>query len=219
MLKKLVIPLLLLCLAADLAGAARKQIKLPEPKVLGKMTVEEALLRRRSERSFLPNDLTLEQISQLLWSAQGITEKSWGFRTAPSSGALYPLTIYVLKKDGVFQYVPDGHKLVEISTEDKRASLVRASLGQGYIAEAPLVMVVAGNFRICEAKYGQRAYRYMSMEIGHVAENVQLQAVALGLVSVPIGAFWDDVVAKALELPETQDPFYVIPIGYYKSGT
>jgi SagB-type dehydrogenase family enzyme len=218
MLKRVIVVLLLLGLTADLATAARKQVKLPDPKLVGKMTLEESLARRRSERSFLPNELTLEQISQLLWAAQGITEKNWGFRTAPSSGALYPLTIYVAKKDGVVQYIPDGHKLVEVSTEDKRASLVRASLGQSYIAEAPLVLVVAGNFRISEAKYGQRAYRYMSMEIGHVGQNILLQAVAMGLVGVGIGAFWDDVVAKSLELPETQDPFYVIPIGYYRSG-
>jgi SagB-type dehydrogenase family enzyme len=219
MLKRLLIILLLAGLSADLAAAARQQIKLPEPKLIGKMTLEETIFRRRSERSFLPNDLSLEQISQLLWSAQGITEKNFGFRAAPSSGALYPLTIYILKKDGVFQYLPDGHRLVEISNEDKRPSLVRASLGQGYISEAPLVMVISGNFRIIEAKYGQRAYRYLNMEIGHAAENVHLQAVALGLVSVPIGAFWDDVVAKALDLPDTQDPFYIIPIGYLKSGS
>lgn len=199
--------------------AENKTIKLPEPKILGKMSVEEAIFRRRSERSFYPNELTLEQISQILWSAQGITDKTWGFRAAPSAGALYPLTLYVLKKDGVFRYVPDGHKLVQVSAEDRRPSLVRASLGQSYIGEAPLVIVICGNFRITEAKYGQRSYRYVNMEIGHVAENIHLQAVSLGLVSVPIGAFWDDVVAKTLELPDTQDPFYIVPVGYLKPSS
>jgi SagB-type dehydrogenase family enzyme len=162
----------------------------------------------------LPNELTIEQLSQLLWSGQGITDKNWGFRAAPSAGSLYPLYLYVVKKDGVFQYLPDGHKLKQIKTEDIRPSLVRASLGQNYIGEAPVDIIVCGNFRICEAKYGQRSYRYVNMEVGHVAENIHLQAIALGLVSLPVGAFWDDVVAKALELPETQDPFYIIPIGY-----
>lgn len=199
--------------------AARKTIKLPEPKSIGKMSVEEAILRRRSERSFQPAELTAEQISQLLWAAQGITDKSWGFRAAPSAGALYPLYLYILKSDGVFQYIPDGHKLVQISAEDRRPSLVRASLGQTYIGEAPLVIVIAGNFRITEAKYGQRSYRYVNMEVGHVAENIHLQAVAMGMVSVPIGAFWDDVVAKTLELPETQDPYYIVPVGYLKPGS
>jgi len=197
---------------------AAKTIPLPEPKIIGKMSVEEAIFRRRSERSFQPQELSMEQISQLLWAGQGITEKSWGFRAAPSAGALYPLTLYVVKKDGVFRYLPDGHKLLQISTEDKRPSLMRASLGQTAITEAPVVIVVAGNFRITEAKYGQRAYRYVNMEVGHVAENIHLQAVALGMVSVPIGAFWDDVVAKTLELPETQDPYYLIPVGYLKSS-
>jgi len=197
---------------------AAKTIPLPEPKIIGKMSVEEAIFRRRSERSFQPQELSMEQISQLLWAGQGITEKSWGFRAAPSAGALYPLTLYVVKKDGVFRYLPDGHKLLQISTEDKRPSLMRASLVQTAISEAPVVIVVAGNFRITEAKYGQRAYRYVNMEVGHVAENIHLQAVALGMVSVPIGAFWDDVVAKTLELPETQDPYYLIPVGYLKSS-
>jgi SagB-type dehydrogenase family enzyme len=204
---------------SDLPAKAIKTINLPEPKLLGKMTVEEAIFRRRSERSFAPNELSLEQTSQLLWSAQGITDKTWGFRSTPSSGSLYPLTIYALKSDGIFRYVPDGHKLVQTSAEDIRPSMVRASLGQDFIGQAPLVIVIVGNFRILETKFGQRAYRYLNMEIGHAAENVALQAVALGLVSVPVGSFWDDVVAKALGLPDTQDPFYILPVGYPKSGS
>ena len=219
MLKKLVFFLIIIDLIGCIVMAERKAIKLPEPKIIGKMSVEEAIFRRRSERSFLPRELSLEQISQLLWAAQGITDKTWGFRAAPSAGALFPLTLYIMKKDGVFQYVPDGHKLIQIAEEDRRPSLVRASLGQTYIGEAPLVIVIAGNFRITEAKYGQRSYRYINMEIGHAAENIQLQAAALGLVSVPIGAFWDDVAAKTLELPDTQDPYYIIPVGYLKTSS
>ena len=212
--------LFLLTLTLLLTGSAllaeNKTINLPEPKYVGKMTLEESIARRRSERSFLPNELTMEQISQLLWAAQGITDKTWGFRAAPSSGSLYPLTLYIMKKDGIFKYIPDGHKLVQISNEDRRPSIVRASLAQTFISEAPLVIVVCGNFRITEAKYGQRAYRYLNMEVGHAAENIHLQAVAMGMVSVPVGAFWDDVVAKTLDLPDTQDPFYLIPVGYLK---
>jgi SagB-type dehydrogenase family enzyme len=216
--RKLIALGFILLLIGSTALAENKIINLPEPKTVGKMTLEESIFRRRSERSFLPNELTTEQLSQLLWSAQGITDKSWGFRAAPSSGSLYPLYIYVVKKDGIFKYIPDGHKLVQVATDDRRPSLVRASLAQTFIGEAPIDIVICGNFRIIEAKYGQRAYRYLNMEIGHVAENIHLQAVALGLVSVPVGAFWDDVVAKTLELPETQDPFYIIPVGYLKTS-
>jgi len=217
--KKAILSLLIIILAFGVVMAEKKIIQLPEPKLTGKMSVEESIARRRSERSFSSQELTQDQISQLLWSAQGITDKNWGFRAAPSAGSLYPLTIYIMKNDGLFQYIPDGNKLVQISTEDKRPSLVRASLAQSFIGEAPLIIVIAGNFRIIEAKFGQRAYRYLNMEIGHAAENIHLQAVSLGLVSVPVGAFWDDVVAKTLELPDTQDPFYIIPVGYLKPSS
>lgn len=194
---------------------AAKIIELPKPTVLGKMSLEESILRRRSERNFeKEKELTLEQLSQILWAAQGITDQSYGFRAAPSAGALYPLQFYVVKKDGVFRYIPDGHKLVQLAEDDRRPSLVRASLGQAFIREAPVDIVISGNFAITQAKYGARAFRYVCMEIGHAAENIQLQAVALGLTSVPIGAFWDDVVKKTLDLPDNQDPLYIIPVGY-----
>ena len=214
--RNLVLLILTFLLVGSAVLADNKIINLPEPKLIGKMSLEESIAHRRSERSFLPTELTMEQISQLLWAAQGITDKTWGFRAAPSSGSLYPLTLYIMKKDGIFKYIPDGHKLVQISNEDRRPSIVRASLAQTFIGEAPLVIVVCGNFRITEAKYGQRAYRYLNMEVGHAAENIHLQAVAMGMVSVPVGAFWDDVVAKTLDLPDTQDPFYLIPVGYLK---
>ncbi|KPJ64944.1 hypothetical protein AMJ44_11780 [candidate division WOR-1 bacterium DG_54_3] len=215
MFRKILATFTILTLAGGISMAA-KIISLPEPKTLGKMSIEESILRRRSERSYLDTDLSLEQLSQILWSAQGITDQSFGFRAAPSAGALYPLQIYVVKKDGVFRYIPDGHKLVQLSEEDKRPSLVRASLGQSFIREAPVDIVISANFAITHAKYGARAFRYVCMEIGHVAENIHLQVVALGLVSVPIGAFWDDVVKKTIDLPDNQDPLYIISIGYLK---
>jgi SagB-type dehydrogenase family enzyme len=195
---------------------AARIINLPKPKILSKYSLERSLSERRSERSFHDRDLSNEQLSQILWAAQGITETSFGFRTAPSAGALYPLHIYIVKKDGVFRYLPDSHSMVQLSNEDKRASLVRASLGQSSIREAPVSIVISANFAITQAKYGPRAFRYVCMEIGHVAENIQLQAVALGLGSVPLGAFWDDVIKSSLNLPENQDPLYIIPIGYVK---
>ena len=204
---------MILTLAGGIA-MADKFVSLPEPKILGQMTIEESIFRRRSERSYQDKEITLEQLSQILWAAQGITDQSFGFRAAPSAGALYPLQIYIVKKDGVYRYIPDGHRLVQLSDQDKRPSLVRASLGQSFIQEAPLNIVISGNFAITQAKYGARAFRYVCMEIGHVAENIHLQAVALGLASVAVGAFWDDVVKKSLELPDNQDPLYIIPIGY-----
>lgn len=192
-------------------------IKLPEPNMSGKISLEQTIQNRRSECDYLATQLNLEQLSQVLWAAQGITDKSFGFRSAPSAGALYPVSIYVVKADGVFRYISDGHKLVKLSDEDVRPSLLRASLGQTFINEAPVDIIIAGNFAITQAKYGARAFRYVCMEAGHIAENIQLQAVALGLVSIPVGAFWDDVIKKVLNLSENEDPLYIIPVGYLKS--
>lgn len=196
---------------------AADMIDLPKPQIQGKVSLEETIAKRRSERSFEDKELTTDQLSQILWAAQGITDQEFGFRTAPSAGALFPLHIYVVNKDGVFRYIPDGHKLLRLSDEDKRNSLVRASLGQSFIKEAPVDLIISANFKITRAKYGNRAFRYVCMEIGHVAENIQLQAQAMGLASVPIGAFWDDVVKATLGLPENQDPLYIIPVGYLRN--
>ena len=191
-------------------------IKLPEPKTIGKVSLEQAIFERRSERTFEKRELSNEIISQILWAAQGITDASFGFRSTPSAGALYPLHIYVAKKDGFFRYIPDGHKLLELSSTDKRPSLVRASLGQAAIRVAPMSIIISANFAITQAKYGPRSFRYVCMEIGHVAQNIQLQATALGLGSLPIGAFWDDVIKSSLKLPDNQEPLYIIPVGYVK---
>ena len=112
---------------------AARTVNLPDPQIIGKMSIEETISRRRSERSFEDKDLSMEQISQILWAAQGITDTSFGFRAAPSAGALYPLKVYIIKKDGLYRYIPDEHKLLQLSSEDLRASLLRVSLGQSLL--------------------------------------------------------------------------------------
>ena len=197
------------------AVCAAQEIKLPSPILKGAISLEESILHRRSQRSFQPIELSLEQISQLLWSGQGITDNDFDFRTAPSAGSIYPLQVLLAKADGVYKYVPQGHKLLKISDKDKRASLVRASIGQGFIGEAPVDIIITGLFDKTRAKYGMRADRYVFMEAGHAAENICLQATAMGLGSVVVGSFWDDVISATLELGEL-DPIYIIPIGYVK---
>lgn len=207
---------LFLVAALSASALSARIINLPPPKTQGNISIEQSIAQRRSEREIDEREISQEQLSQILWAAQGITDNSFGFRAAPSAGSLYPLTLYVAKKDGVFRYIPDGHKLLELSRTDVRPQLLRASLGQSYIREAPVDIIIAANFAITQAKYGQRAFRYVCMEVGHAAENIQLQAVALGLVSVPVGSFWDDVIRADLSIPDTQDPLYIIPIGYKK---
>jgi SagB-type dehydrogenase family enzyme len=190
-----------------------EEIALPAPRLKGEMSLEETLAARRSVREFTEEELTLEEISQLLWAAQGITA-AWGGRTAPSAGALYPLEVYVATGDGLYHYVAQGHRAIVQSKTDLRDELWKAGLSQNAIREAPAVFIIAAVYARTEKKYGERAERYVKLEAGHAAQNLILQAVALDLGGVPIGAFYDDQVHSVLSLPSDYEPLYLIPIGH-----
>jgi SagB-type dehydrogenase family enzyme len=189
-------------------------IDLPAPSLKGTLTLEEALARRRSVRQFSAEALTMQELGQLLWAAQGITHPA-GLRTAPSAGALYPLEIYAVTPEGVYHYEPQGHRLALHLTGDARATLYDAALKQAAVRQAPAVIVIAAVYARTTEKYGdERSPRYVHLEAGHAAQNILLQAVALELGAVPIGAFYDDQVKKTLALPEDQQPLYLIPGGH-----
>ncbi len=189
-------------------------VELPKPVREGRMSVEEAIARRRSVREFGKETLSAQQVSQLLWAAQGITHRE-GRRTAPSAGALYPLELYVATPDGLFRYEPQPHRLRRLANRDLRPAIFRAALEQDAIREAPAVFVFAAVYERTAGKYGEgRTPRYVHMEAGHAAQNLLLEAVALGLGGVPVGAFHDGEVQKVLSLPRDQRPLYLIPIGH-----
>lgn len=194
--------------------AMAKEIKLCSPETKGTMSFEEALAKRRSVRIFKEGALPLEQLSQLLWAAQGITEKDKGYRTAPSAGAIFPMELYVLTKDGFYHYKPFSHRLELISENDLRNSLSKAAFSQSSLAEAQADFVICAVYEKIKSRYGLRGERYAYMEAGHIAQNIHLQAATLELGSVPIGAFEDDEVKKTLNLPEGIEPLYIIPVGY-----
>lgn len=202
----------------DMAMAKEREILLPQPIIKGKVSLEEAILKRRSQRSFIQKDLSLEQISQLLWAAQGVTVKQAGYnlRAAPSAGALYPMEIYLINKDGLFHYLPEGHKLEVLGHKDLRNDLCSSALGQDSVAKAALDIVICAVYNRVAGKYGQRGIKYTHIEAGHIAQNIHLQAVALDLASVPVGAFSDEEVKKVLNLPKDQEPLYIIPVGKVK---
>jgi SagB-type dehydrogenase family enzyme len=178
------------------------------------MSLEEALARRRSVREFTREALTQRELSQLLWAAQGITHPE-GLRTAPSAGALYPLELYVASAGGFYHYEARPHQLIRLSDRDLRAAMRRAALDQEAITQAPTVFVIAAVYERTSRKYGAaRTPRYVVVEVGHAAQNLLLEALALGLGGVPIGAFEDEALQKALELPVDQSPLYLIPVGY-----
>jgi SagB-type dehydrogenase family enzyme len=193
-------------------------IKLPEPKIDGKMSVEAALLARRSVREYKNEPLSLEEISQLLWAAQGITGRRM-FRTAPSAGALYPLEVYVVAGNvtglpaGIYKYRMQNHEMVRVGEGDKRSELTSAALGQSCIRSASAVIVFSAVYARTTGKYGERGVRYVHMEVGHAAQNVGLQAVALNLGTVMIGAFLDRDVKRVVQMPEGEEPLYLLPVG------
>ena len=185
-------------------------LELPEPRTEGETSFEEALLRRTAVRDFRPDALTLGQLGQLLWAAQG---EIGGGRNAPSAGALYPLEIYVAHEDGVYHYRPQGHEVAAISGGDIREPLAEAALDQRAFHTAPSVMLIAGVEERTAAKYGSRAEQYVLIEVGHAGQNVLVQAAVIGVGAVPTGAFRDDEVAELFDLPDDTEPLYLIPIG------
>ena len=189
-----------------------KAIDLPAPKRTGARALEEVLAKRRTTRDFGPGTLGRSHIGQLLWAAQGIADQR-GQRTCPSAGGLYPLEIYVATRDGVAHYVPRGHKLETVSTKDVRAALHKASKKQDAIRDAPAIFVITAVPARTRKKYGARTTRYVHMEAGHAAQNLLLQATALGLVGAPVGAFRDRDVQRALGCAMDHEPLYLVPIG------
>ena len=192
---------------------AETTIALPAPVDSAGATLSHVLKARRSVREFASRPLSRMEISQLLWAAQGVTHPD-GLRTSPSAGALYPLELYLSTPDGFFRYRPRDHRLVRLGTADLRAAMQRAALGQEAVGTAPAVFVIAAAYRRTAVKYGpERGARYVHIEVGHAAQNLLLEATALGLGSVPIGAFNDAELARALGLPADHEPLYLIPVG------
>ncbi len=200
-------------------GSPKKKmpvISLPKAKTKGQMSVEEALQKRRSRREFADEALTLEQLGQLLWAAQGQTHP-WGYRTAPSAGALYPMELYAVVgkveglQAGLYHYEVAEHGLKRLKSGDLRRALQRACLGQGMIGAGPVSIIMAADYGRTAKKYKARAKRYVHIEAGHIGQNIYLQAESLGLGTCAVGAFSDSQVKGLLGIAE--EPVYVMPLG------
>lgn len=205
-------------LGSSAEGAGGAVVKLPEFKPDGVMSLERAMLLRRSVRDFLDEPLPLAHVAQLLWAAQGSTSPR-GFRTAPSAGALYPLEITLVSgrvgglPPGVYKYKPGNHELIRVFEGDRRAELASAALRQSWVKDAPVSIVVSCVYERTTGRYRERGIRYVHMEAGHAAQNVCLQAVALGLGSVVVGAFADADVKRLLHMQDPEEPLAIIPTG------
>lgn len=195
-------------------GSMAKEINLPGPKEKGSTSIEETLNKRRSVRDYKRGPLRLEQISQLLWAASG---KNLYRRTVPSAGATYPLETYLVVGEveglepGIYHYSYSSHSLERTKDEDVRNKLSQAALGQRMIEKASIDIIIAADYGRTTSHYGQRGIRYVHMEVGHMGQNISLQANALSLGAVMIGAFDDQEAKEVLGIKE--EPLYVIPVG------
>ncbi len=203
---------------ADELGAP---LTLPPPDLHGVMTVEQALHQRRSRREFAAAPPSLADVSQVLWSAQGVTDPR-GWRTAPSAGALAPLVVYLVAArvagltPGEYRYLPQAHALLPMRSGDLRPEVASAALGQAAVREAPAVLVIAAVVQRTQTRYGGRAERFVHLEAGHVSQNVYLQCTARGLATVFVGAFDELRLRAALGLPADQVPLGLMPFGRAK---
>ncbi|MCK5316560.1 MAG: SagB/ThcOx family dehydrogenase [Anaerolineales bacterium] len=189
-------------------------IELPKPSSQGSISLEKAIGNRESVRSFTKQALSLDLIGQILWAGQGL-RGSANRRNVPSAGALYPLELYLVTEEGVYHYIPKGHRMEPHVEGDVRSSLSNAALGQEFIAQAPATYLLTAVFSRIETKYGkERSPQYIYLEAGHAAQNILLQATALGLDGVPVGAFYEEQVSKALRLPREHYPLYLISLGF-----
>lgn len=201
--------------------AAGEAIKLPPAATAGGMPLTEALQVRRTVRHFAQRSLTLAQVSQLLWEADGVTDAR-GHRTSPSAGATYPLDLYLVVVErgvaglpaGIYHYDVAAQALTPLTRGDFSAAVARACLNQAWMTEAPVMVVITGEYRRCTARYGERGVRYTHMEAGNVSQNVFLAAESLGLGAGIVGAFEDKALAQVLKLPLGHEALLVMPVGY-----
>jgi len=197
---------------------------LPAPSTRGEISIEEVLQKRRSVRRYASTPLTLQQTSQLLWSAYGISDSTTysrrKLRTAPSAGAVYPLEVYLMVRDvtgltpGLYRYHPEGHALTLYAEGDISKAVAEACLEQMMLHQAPASIIYTAVKSKIKARYGERGEdRYLCMDIGHSAQNVYLQATAMGLATCAVGAFDDTKLAAVIKPPAGEQVMYLLPVG------
>jgi SagB-type dehydrogenase family enzyme len=185
----------------------------------GRLSVEEALTKRRSIREYEKTFLKVEDISQLLWSAYGISGTQ-GLRTAPSARELYPLRIDLAAQrvetlePGLYHYDPVGHQLKQSYRGGMLEKLYQATYNQTAVQQASAVVVFSADYKRPLEEFGDAGRRYVDLDLGHAAENLHLQAVSLEVGTVVIAAFRPEEVDQILSFPDGQKSLYLMPLGY-----
>ena len=218
MLKVIILILTYLLVNIRISSGVEKIIMLPEPQRISNFSLEEALQKRRSRRNYSGEPISLEQLSQLLWSAYGITKEPF-YKTVPSAGACYPMTIYVSVvkvkglKSGFYQYIPKEHQLELISTDNFTDQIYTCGYNQGCLRNQAITILMSADFDKITTRYGKRAYRYTYMEAGHISQNIYLQTESLDLATVAVGAYDEETLNKILPIPNKEDIIYLMPVG------
>ncbi|GAA5819450.1 MAG: SagB/ThcOx family dehydrogenase [Methanobrevibacter sp. CfCl-M3] len=199
-------------------------IKLPQPQIKGNVSVEEAIQKRRSIRSYSSTPLTLEDISQLMWVAQGITDSNRNYRTVPSGSHTFGLEIYILIGDntvnnlekGLYHYNPFNHTLEQLTKEDLRLKLSEASDSQQWVEKAQVDIIITGNYQKVMDKYYDEvtSARFINNEAGHAGQNIYLESTSRNLGTVAIGSFDDKKIHHILPIPSIEKTIYVYPVGH-----
>ncbi|MFP4458029.1 MAG: SagB/ThcOx family dehydrogenase [Candidatus Zixiibacteriota bacterium] len=201
-----------------LMGCYGQQITtLPDPSFDGEVSLEKALKQRRSRRNFEDKSMTIHQAGQLLWAAYGISLQSRQFHTAPSAGATFPSELYLIARDiegleaAIYHYKPKNHSLELIKKGDYSRQLQEIALNQKTIIEAQCNIIIAADFDRTMDHYSERGRQYVYQESGHIGQNIYLQAEAIGLGTVAIGAFDENKIKELIDSEFT--PIYIFPIG------
>ena len=199
------------------------KIKMETPSSQGGLPLWTVIGKRRSIRNFEDTPLLKKDLSQLLWATQGITrrERDFEFRSCPSAGALYPVETYLVLNSvegiepGIYHYNIRFHTLDQLQTGDFRLKIAQASLDQDMAFAANAVFVWTALFARAKWKYGQRAYRSVYLDAGHIAQNFALAAVGLNLGTCQIGALYDEEVNALLGLDgEEESVLYMSVVGH-----
>ena len=206
-------------------SVADGRVELPLPSLDGVVSVERALANRRSVREYTGDPLGLRELSQILWAAYGVSEVSYGFKTTPSAGATYPLEVYAVAypqgvmlpdgsymEPGSYKYDPHTHTLTMVKRGDLSRELYEAGLRQDWILSARACIVITAVYTRTTRRYGERGVRYVHIEVGHAAQNIYLQATALGLATVAIGAFHDERIREIIGAPPEEHVLYMMPL-------
>ena len=198
---------------STVSATSLTSIKLPRPRTSGGVALAKALARRRSVRTFTTKALTLAEVGQLMWAGQGVTHEGVK-RAAPSPKALYPLQLYALSASRTLRYQPVDHRVIQQKPHLPWRYLVESTPNTGVIEQAPTVFALTGTLGPVTAQVGDLGHALVDMEAGHAAENILLQAVALGLGAIPLGLFTRDRLAQYLAVPSSEEVLYLIAVGH-----